>query len=599
MKKKNNKGITLIALIITIIVLLILAGISISALSHTKLFEKAKNAKSISRYSNAKETINLKLMEIETECSNNNIDYTIKEIAKEIKKSDNITIEKYYNDNIASIKNGITENIINLSGLVVSVDEYNEFKFLLGKDGNIVGVTTQQITDTTDKKEFKDINQFEKETFGDKIDNEKEDQKDILAEYTSKDVQTAPKPIKLKNKSPTIIDANIINANYNENGYGIIFNGADTYATIDNNDLNLSYPITITTTVKWENGSNNLLFIDANSKIAIGTWNNELLVTVGSNYSYSYSLSDNFFKNDVNYITIEYTSNTNNILYVNGEKMEHSSYYGSWNRSESGIYLGRRASGSYFKGTLYSFNIYNKLLTEEEIINNYNTEKTNFENKNFKNGYSSNNLVLKYLCNAGENEEEQYLRTLKDNINNKYNFSLNDVEYNNTKNGLVFNGKSSYGILNNDSLDISFPTTISIIAQCNKYENNLLFTDKKSQIGIGFWNSDYIILRNDSYSAINYNIKNNFNSNDINYITAVYKNDIDDSTLYLNGNKINTFLTSDGWYKNENKTYIGRRNSGSYFDGTLYKIKIYKKALSEDEIIKEYQKDKTYYEKNN
>ena len=45
MKKKNNKGITLIALIITIIILLILAGISISALTSTGLFEKAKEAK--------------------------------------------------------------------------------------------------------------------------------------------------------------------------------------------------------------------------------------------------------------------------------------------------------------------------------------------------------------------------------------------------------------------------------------------------------------------------------------------------------------------------------------------------------------------------
>ena len=42
---KENKGITLIALVITIIILLILAGISISALTGTGLFEKAKLAK--------------------------------------------------------------------------------------------------------------------------------------------------------------------------------------------------------------------------------------------------------------------------------------------------------------------------------------------------------------------------------------------------------------------------------------------------------------------------------------------------------------------------------------------------------------------------
>ena len=44
-KFKNAKGITLVALVITIIILLILAGISISALTNTGIFGKAKEAK--------------------------------------------------------------------------------------------------------------------------------------------------------------------------------------------------------------------------------------------------------------------------------------------------------------------------------------------------------------------------------------------------------------------------------------------------------------------------------------------------------------------------------------------------------------------------
>ena len=42
---KKDRGITLIALIITIIILIILAGISIGVLANTGLFEKAKEAK--------------------------------------------------------------------------------------------------------------------------------------------------------------------------------------------------------------------------------------------------------------------------------------------------------------------------------------------------------------------------------------------------------------------------------------------------------------------------------------------------------------------------------------------------------------------------
>ena len=41
---KKNNGITLVALVITVIILLILAGISISAVTQTGLFGKAKQA---------------------------------------------------------------------------------------------------------------------------------------------------------------------------------------------------------------------------------------------------------------------------------------------------------------------------------------------------------------------------------------------------------------------------------------------------------------------------------------------------------------------------------------------------------------------------
>ena len=44
-KRENQTGITLVALVITIIILLILAGISISALTNTGIFKKAQEAK--------------------------------------------------------------------------------------------------------------------------------------------------------------------------------------------------------------------------------------------------------------------------------------------------------------------------------------------------------------------------------------------------------------------------------------------------------------------------------------------------------------------------------------------------------------------------
>ena len=56
---KTFKGITLIALVITIIILLILAGISISALTQTGLFEKVNKAKQKSENAQALENATL------------------------------------------------------------------------------------------------------------------------------------------------------------------------------------------------------------------------------------------------------------------------------------------------------------------------------------------------------------------------------------------------------------------------------------------------------------------------------------------------------------------------------------------------------------
>ena len=68
MLKNKNKGITLVALVITIIILLILAGISISALTNTGIFGKAKDAKQKS--ADAELDQNTKLDSYENEIDN-------------------------------------------------------------------------------------------------------------------------------------------------------------------------------------------------------------------------------------------------------------------------------------------------------------------------------------------------------------------------------------------------------------------------------------------------------------------------------------------------------------------------------------------------
>ena len=64
--KKENKGITLIALVITIIVLLILAGVTISTLAGDNgLITKANEAKVVTEKSALREEIELLLLQVQ------------------------------------------------------------------------------------------------------------------------------------------------------------------------------------------------------------------------------------------------------------------------------------------------------------------------------------------------------------------------------------------------------------------------------------------------------------------------------------------------------------------------------------------------------
>ena len=112
MKKtfKNSKGITLVALVITIIILLILAGISISALTNTGIFQKAKDAKQKSE--NAALDQNTKLDEYENE-----IDKYIPKansLAKAVKVGDYVAYTPDEPDNSALDK--LKENLNTYSG---------------------------------------------------------------------------------------------------------------------------------------------------------------------------------------------------------------------------------------------------------------------------------------------------------------------------------------------------------------------------------------------------------------------------------------------------------------------------------------------------
>lgn len=144
-KVRETKAITLIALVITIIILIILAGITINLmLGKNGIFNKAKEAKEKTQYAHALEIINLKILDANTEkLSLDKRVCNIDELAEYMGKSEEIqvTIVKYYE--IATVSNSLIKPE-RISGFLVKAVAYPKYTFKIGELCNIESVSTDE-----------------------------------------------------------------------------------------------------------------------------------------------------------------------------------------------------------------------------------------------------------------------------------------------------------------------------------------------------------------------------------------------------------------------------------------------------------------------
>ena len=170
---KDNNAITLIALVITIIILLILAGISISALTQTGLFGKAKESREKYNSKAAEEKLQMALMEISTD----------KQTEKDYNENEYLTNELEKKGFI------VNDNIIVVDGYSFEIDRTKlEIIESKGENKNSVILTysvydNQDINNLKLKLKFyseKGIKSIEKPN-GEKIDGE--NKKEVIIDY--------------------------------------------------------------------------------------------------------------------------------------------------------------------------------------------------------------------------------------------------------------------------------------------------------------------------------------------------------------------------------------------------------------------------------
>mgnify|MGYP004502004339 CR=1 FL=1 len=132
--KKSNKGITLIALVITIIVLLILAGISIQTLTSSGLFQKTKETKETKEAKNASENASDEYYKPSTKSE---VKLVADNVNKILSTTDNTELKDEYGNKItvpagfkikvdSSTNNATTVN----QGIVIVDSNENEFVWI-------------------------------------------------------------------------------------------------------------------------------------------------------------------------------------------------------------------------------------------------------------------------------------------------------------------------------------------------------------------------------------------------------------------------------------------------------------------------------------
>ena len=162
-KENLNKGITLLALVITIIILLILAGVAITALTQTGLFENAKQAKNAMENAQNEENTILSdySSEINEYISSNRND---KENSQSlINKDDGIYNKSEGGYIFNTSQNNITYTSNNIITLSESIENYNYIEFECDNNYSTEGYSypfSQRYSVSQIKEHYSNTNEF-------------------------------------------------------------------------------------------------------------------------------------------------------------------------------------------------------------------------------------------------------------------------------------------------------------------------------------------------------------------------------------------------------------------------------------------------------
>ena len=573
---KNEIGITLVALVITIVILLILAEITLAIFNgNNGLLVRAKETKEKNNEASARELVIRKLYEFQIYEIEENKSNSLEDLEEYLKEDKEVEYTHLYiqKETLVEIDNG--EKATHAK---IKLKDY-QYVYTINKELNIVQI---------DGKEMENAVQINNKKIID-IDA----QNGIEKGYNVNKVKDLIANVKL----------NCYNITLSDNNDSLYFSGnANSYCEVLKDDFEIQFPCTVTFAIKPEELEKyEIVYSDGKNGIMFAITNENSHLICSANKSEAYQKPDDFYDGNIKYISITYNGDsTEHQLYINGQKMEKISYKGYFNLSSDKMLFGLRYYNEYkdsYKGNLYDFKIYNKILTQEEINNIYIQDKNYIENNNEKQIENKNDMQLEYIVKQSDSlEKEEYIKQVCDKTENKNNLLLSNIEYSYDEKALFFNeSTNSYGYMKNENVDFSYPFTISFAIKPEENdEYDFVYSDGKSGVIFGIANKTSRIYCSSQSSEV-YDKPNDFYDGKIKYITVTYNKDSTQHQLYIDGKKIEKSDYKGYFNLTSTKTFFGLRYNEEYknpYKGYLYNFKVYSGILTDEQIKKLYQDEK-------
>ena len=593
-KNIRNKGITLIALVITIIILLILAGISIQAIINNNLIQNATTATEIYNKEQAKEkliqTLNSLAISKYRDKNYNDKEYIDNQIKKDGMSVDNddiVTVNKYKfkidREKLEIIEEAGKEELSDFEklqssyvqdGLVCWYDGI--YNTVSGHDKN--ATVWQDLTGNNNSGTLKNINNTDDSgwTSNSLILDGIDDWVQITQIPASEDGITVEIVAKVLDVSEGSQENYI--CNYESGGIGILKNSNKVQGVIhtgkyiniyDQKNVKISQIYSMSTGI---DSKNKTIYFSTNSNIQKEGFNGQ------------------------------YSEPQNNTVFVIGT-------------NPSGNESILDSSEAMANIEVYSIRIYNRSLTADEISKNYEEDKRRFQIEDIKDnpsaselGYVSNGLMCLY---DGEYNSEfgksKKTKTWYDLSKNNNNATLKNFDFNKTSgwtgNSLLLDGKNDWVSMqkiynNNMTVEIA----LKILNEKDGKKLYVIDNYESGGMGIEKNTSGYML------GAVNV---------DDSYYTALSNNKINDNTKYSltlqydgsnilyreNDLKYNTY--AEGRIKepiNSTRFALGVNASGENYDNMesseafnnfeVYSVRIYNRALTDEEISQNYNVDK-------